>query len=66
MILAAKNPTKTIPIVMTGSGLHPVNPGFIHKPCRPCFNITGFANLPSELPGSGWSYSKKRFPNLLV
>ena len=34
-VRAAKNATKTIPIVMTGAGLDPVEAGLVAKPCSP-------------------------------
>jgi ABC-type uncharacterized transport system substrate-binding protein len=40
-VQAAKNATKTIPIVMTGAGLDPVEAGFIDSLARPGGNVTG-------------------------
>src|SRR4029453_4545566 len=40
-ILAAKNATKTIPIVMLGAGLDPVEAGHVESLARPGGNITG-------------------------
>ena len=51
IIPAAKNATKTIPIVMTGSGLDPVEAGFIDSLARPGGNVTGLTNLGTELGG---------------
>jgi putative ABC transport system substrate-binding protein len=36
MVQAAKNATKTIPIVMTGGGLDPVEAGLVESLARPC------------------------------
>src|SRR2546425_9042450 len=44
-IRAAKNATKTIPIVMVGAGLDPVEAGFVKSLAQPGGNITGFTNL---------------------
>ena len=42
---AAKNATKTIPIVMVGVGLDPVEGGFVDSYAHPGGNMTGFTNL---------------------
>jgi len=51
IIPAAKNATKTIPIVMTGAGLDPVEAGFVESLARPGGNVTGLTNLGMELGG---------------
>ncbi len=51
LILAAKNATKTIPIVMMGSGIDPVEAGFIDSLARPGGNVTGITSLGRELGG---------------
>jgi putative ABC transport system substrate-binding protein len=51
MIRAAKNATKTIPIVMAGSGADPVAAGFVESLARPGGNITGLSSLGGELGG---------------
>jgi len=50
-IRAAKDATKTIPIVMAGPGLDPVAQGFVESLARPGGNITGITNLGPELAG---------------
>src|SRR5439155_6406535 len=39
------------PIVMTGSGVDPVEAGFIESLARPGGNVTGLTNLTTELGG---------------
>jgi len=51
LILAAKNATKTIPIVMVGLGSDPVKAGFIDSLARPGGNVTGITNINRELGG---------------
>ena len=65
-IRAAKNATKTIPIVMVGQGLDPVGAGLIESLARPGGNVTGITNLGTELGGKRLELLKKSFPNLTM
>ena len=64
LILAAKNATKTIPIVMTGAGIDPVEAGFVETLARPGGNITGVTNLAAELGGKRLELFKEAVPKL--
>jgi putative tryptophan/tyrosine transport system substrate-binding protein len=63
-IRAAKNATKTIPIVMTGTGLDPVAAGFIESLARPGGNITGLTTLNTELGGKRLELLKEAVPKV--
>ena len=51
VVRAVKNATKTIPIVMAGQGIDPVEAGIVESLARPGGNITGLTNLITELGG---------------
>jgi putative ABC transport system substrate-binding protein len=63
-IQAAKNATKTIPIVMVGLGSDPVRAGHVESLARPGGNVTGFTNLTRELGGKRLELLKEAFPKL--
>jgi putative ABC transport system substrate-binding protein len=46
-----KNATKTIPIVMSGAGIDPVEAGFVESLARPGGNVTGITNISAALGG---------------
>jgi putative ABC transport system substrate-binding protein len=61
-IRAAKNATKTIPIVMAGQGSDPVEAGFVENLARPGANVTGLTNLTRELGGKRLELLKESVP----
>ena len=63
-IRAAKNATKTIPIVMVGVGSDPVRAGFVESLARPGGNVTGLTALTRELGGKRLELLKEAVPKL--
>ena len=51
VIRAAMSVTKTIPIVMAGTGTDPVKAGFVESLAHPGGNVTGITNLGGQLGG---------------
>jgi ABC-type uncharacterized transport system substrate-binding protein len=61
---AAQNATKTIPIVMTGIGIDPVDVGLVESLARPGANVTGITNLSTELGGKRLELLKEVAPKV--
>ena len=64
VVLAAKNATKTIPIVMMGGGTDPVDSGLIDSLARPGGNITGYINISGYLGGKRLELLKQAISTL--
>ncbi len=64
LVRADKNATKTIPIVMTGQGVDPVEAGLVENLARPGGNVTGFTNLATGLVGKRLELLKEAVPKL--
>src|SRR6266540_2075335 len=63
-IRAAKNATKTIPIVMAGQRSDPVRASHVESLARPGGNVTGLTNLSRELGGKRLELLKEAVPKL--
>jgi ABC-type uncharacterized transport system substrate-binding protein len=64
-VLAAKQTTTTIPIVMVGLATDPVETGLVESLARPGGNITGFTNLAIETAGKRLELFKETIPALV-
>ena len=64
VIRAAKNTSKTIPIVMTGSGSDPVKAGLVESLAHPAGNVTGVTNLSYVIGGKRLELLKEVVPKL--
>jgi putative ABC transport system substrate-binding protein len=64
LIRAAKNATKTIPIVMSGGGSDPVEVGHVESLAHPGGNVTGVTNLSLELGGKRLELLKEAIPKV--
>src|SRR5688500_349142 len=63
-IHAAKNATKTIPIVMSALSADPVEAGLVKSLARPGGNVTGLTTISSELGGNRVELLKEAVPKL--
>jgi putative ABC transport system substrate-binding protein len=63
-IQAAKDATKTIPIVMVGQGSDPVEASLVESLARPGGNVTGVTLLSRELGGKRLELLKEAVPKL--
>jgi putative tryptophan/tyrosine transport system substrate-binding protein len=63
-IRAAKNATKTIPIVIGGGGSDPVEAGLVQSLAHPGGNVTGITNLSRVLGGKRLQLLKEAVPKV--
>ena len=63
-IRAAKNATTTIPIIMMGQGIDPVEGGLVKSLAHPGTNVTGLTLLSTELGGKRLELLKEVVPKV--
>ena len=63
-IRAARNATKTIPIVMGSTAIDPVEAGFVESLARPGGNVTGITNLSGNLGSKRLELLKEAVPKV--
>jgi ABC-type uncharacterized transport system substrate-binding protein len=61
---AAADATKTIPIIIAGGGLDPVEAGLVDSLARPGGNITGYINVSGYLGGKRLELLKEAVPKI--
>lgn len=64
LVRDARRVTRTIPIVVAGLYVDPVEAGFMASLARPGGNITGLTNIESELHGKRLELLKESFPQI--
>jgi len=64
VVRAANNATKTIPIIMVGQGLDPVESGLVERLARPGGSVTGLTLLTGELGGKRLELLKEAVPKV--
>jgi putative ABC transport system substrate-binding protein len=64
LVHAAKDATQTIPIIMSGGGLDPVEAGLVESLAHPDGNVTGVTNLSRRLGGKRLELLKQAVPKV--
>ena len=64
VIRPAMNATKTIPLILTGSGSDPVKAGFVQSLARPGGNVTGITSFSTDLGGKRLEIIKEAVPKV--